>query len=73
MGIMDLRSMGYFKVRYKDLVSHLSSKFTMYHYLKSPPNPDTEDVYLRTSLRNPPHQAARTLTPGLRVMTPGDK
>ena len=54
MGIMDLRSLEYFKVKYEDLVSRLSSKFTMYHYLKTPPDPDTEDVYLRTSLKNPP-------------------
>ena len=54
IGIMDLRSLGYFKVRYKDLVSQLSSKFTLYHYMKTPPDPDTEDVYLRTTMRNPP-------------------
>ena len=54
VSIMDCQSLGYFKVRYKDLVSCLSSKFMMYHYMKTPPNPDTEDVYLRTSMRNPP-------------------
>ena len=53
VGIMDLRSLGYFKVRYKDLVSHLSPKFMMYHYIKTPPRPDTEEVYLRTMVRNP--------------------
>ena len=54
VGIMDLRSLGYFKVRYKDLVSHLSPKFTMYHYMKTLPDPDTEDIYLRTTMRNSP-------------------
>ena len=49
LGIIDLRSLGYFKVKYKDLVTRLSSKFTMYHYMKGQRDPDTEDVYLRTS------------------------
>ena len=25
----------------------------MYHYIKAPPDPDAEDVYLRTTIRNP--------------------
>ena len=49
VGIMDLQSLGYFKVKYKDLVSRLSPKFTMYRYMKTLPDPDTEDVYLRTT------------------------
>ena len=54
VGVVDLQSLGYFKVRYKDLVSRLSPKFTMYHYMKTLPDPDVEDVYLRTTMRNPP-------------------
>ena len=59
MGVIDLRSLEYFKVKYKDLVSCLSAKFTMYHYIKAPLDPDAEDVYLRTSVRNP-SQSGRT-------------
>ena len=51
VGILDLRSLGYFKVCYKDLVARLSTKFTMFHYLKAPPNPETEDVFSRTTIR----------------------
>ena len=53
VGILDLRSLGYFKVRYKDLVARLSTKFTMFHYMKSPPDPENEDVYLRATMRHP--------------------
>ena len=35
-------------------MSCLSSKFMMYHYMKTLPDLDTEDVYLRTTMRNPP-------------------
>ena len=53
VGVIDLWSLGYFKVKYKDLICRLSTKFTMYHYIKAPPDPDAEDVYLRTTIRNP--------------------
>ena len=53
VGVIDLLSLGYFKVKYKDLVCHLSTKFTMYHYIKAPPDPDAEDVYLCTTIHNP--------------------
>ena len=32
IGILDLRSLGYFKVNYEDIVSKLGEHFTFYHY-----------------------------------------
>ena len=73
MGIMDLRSLGYFKVRYKDLVSHLSPKFTMYHYIKTPQTQKlkTFTLELLRGTQTPPHQDVKIPTPGSKVMTPG--
>ena len=34
VGVLDLRSLGYFKVTYKDLVARFSGTFMMYHYSK---------------------------------------
>lgn len=34
LGILDLRSLGYFKVAFKELVRHLEEKFNVYHYCK---------------------------------------
>ena len=65
ISIVDLRSLGYFKVWYKDLVSHLTPKFTMYHFMKTLPDPDTEDVYLRTTMRNPPPTGCKDPYPWL--------
>ena len=32
IGILDLRSLGYFKVSYEDIVSKLGEHFTFHHY-----------------------------------------
>ena len=70
VGVIDLRSLGYFKVKYKDLVSHLSTKFTMYHYIKAPPDPDAEDVYLHTTICNPSQSGCKDLYPWLESSDP---
>ena len=70
VGVVDLQSLGYFKVKYKDLVSRLSMKFTMYHYIKAPPDPDAEDVYLCTTIRNPSQSGHKDLYPWLESSDP---
>ena len=70
VGVVDLRSLGYFKVKYKDLVSCLSTKFTMYHYIKAPPDPDAEDVYLHTTIHNPSQSGRRDPYPWLESSDP---
>ena len=70
VGVIDLRSLGYFKVKYKDLVSHLSTKFTMYHYIKAPPDPDAKDVYLRTTICNPSQSGRKDPYPWLESSDP---
>ena len=70
MGVIDLRSLGYFKVKYKDLVSRLSTNFTMYHYIKAPPYPDVEDIYLRTTLHNPTQSGRKDPYPWLESSDP---
>ena len=61
VGILDLRSLGYFKVHYKDLVARLSTKFTMFHYLKAPPDPENQRRLL--PYRNTQHWSIRTKGP----------
>ena len=70
VGVIDLRSLGYFKVKYKDLVSCLSTKFTMYHYIKAPPDPDVKDVYLRTTIHNPSQSGRKDPYPWLESSDP---
>ena len=72
MGVIDLRSLGYVKVKYKDLVSRLSTRFTMYHYIKAPltlmPRMSTS-AQQYTILPSPD---IKTLTLGLKAVTHAD-
>ena len=70
VGVIDLWSLGYFKVKYKDLVSRLSTKFTMYHYIKAPPDPDAKDVYLHTTIHNPSQSGHKDPYPWLESSDP---
>ena len=70
VGVIDLRSLGYFKVKYKDLVCRLSTKFTMYHYIKASPDPDAEDVYLHTTIHNPSQSGRQESYPWLESSDP---
>ena len=73
VGVIDLRSLGYFKVKYKDLVSRLSTKFTMYHYIKAPPL--TLMPRMSTSTQQCailPSPDVKTLTLGLKAVTHTD-
>ena len=70
VGVIDLRSLGSFKVKYKDLVSRLSTKVTMYHYIKAPPDPEAEDVYLRTTMHNPSQSGRKDPYPWLESSDP---
>ena len=65
VGVIDLRSFSYFKVQYKELVSRLSSKFTLFHYMKTPPDPESEDVYLRASVWSHPQPGRKDPYPWL--------
>ena len=42
----------------------------MYHYLKTQPDPDTKDVYLRTSVRHPPPTGRKDPYPWLESNDP---
>ena len=70
VGVVDLWFLGYFKVKYKDLVSRLLTKFMMYHYIKAPLDPDVEDVYLCTSICNPPQCGCNDPYPWLESSDP---
>ena len=49
IGILDLRSIGYYKVSYQRLVSMAEEKFQMFHYAKTPKKGDSIDRYNRMS------------------------
>ena len=49
IGILDLRSIGYYNVRYQRLISMAEEKFQMFHYAKTPKNGDRTDRYSRMS------------------------
>ena len=42
----------------------------MYHYIKAPPDPDVEDVYLRTTLHNPSQSGCKDPYPWLESSDP---
>ena len=48
VGILDLRSLGYFSVKYEDIVSKLGEHFTFYHYAqKKASSGHRDEVYFR--------------------------
>ena len=49
IGILDLRSIGYYKVSYQRLISMAEEKFQMFHYAKTPKRGDSIDRYNRMS------------------------
>ena len=42
----------------------------MYHYIKAPPDPDAEDVYLRTTIPNPSQSGCKDPYPWLESSDP---
>ena len=49
IGILDLRSTGYYNISYQRLVSMAGEKFELFHYAKIPKSGDTTDRYNRMS------------------------
>ena len=45
--ILDLRSIGYYKVRYQKLISIAEEKFQLFHYTKTPKSGGKMDRYNR--------------------------
>ena len=49
IGILDLRSIGYYNVSYQRLISMAEEKFQLFHYAKTPKSSDRTDRYNRMS------------------------
>ena len=49
IGILDLRSIGYYKVSYQRLISMAEEKFQLFYYAKTPKRGDRIDRYNRMS------------------------
>ena len=49
IGILDLRSIGYYNVSYQRLISMAEEKFQLFHYAKTPKSGDRTDRYNRMS------------------------
>ena len=49
IGILDLRSIGYYNVSYQRLISMAEEKFQLFHYAKTPKSGDKMDGYNRMS------------------------
>ena len=49
IGILDLRSIGYYNISYQRLISMAGKKFELFHYAKIPKSCDTIDRYNRMS------------------------
>ena len=49
IGVLDLRSIGYYKVSYQRLISMAEEKFQLFHYAKTPMSGSKVDRYNRMS------------------------
>ena len=49
IGVLDLRSIGYYKGSYQRLISMAEEKFQLFHYVKTPKSGDNIDRYNRMS------------------------